>query len=120
MKIRIRIIILKDGVVNEEKLSENTNGKKMVKKALRNQDVRKEYGRIKRRLEKGVDLKEITKKCPQAKNGIYLIKGDDGRYLFEFKGNDAIDILGIGYRGDTKNMNQFENLMNQMYVKEYR
>ena len=110
-------------VVNEEKLSENTAVKKMVKKALRNQDVKKEYGRIKRRLEERVHPKDITKKCPQVGNGIYLIKGDNGRYLIEFKSDNAIDILGIGYQGDTKNMNQFENLMNQMYdvdIKGYR
>jgi hypothetical protein len=43
-----------------------------------------------------------------------LIKGAHGRYLVEVSVNQ-INVLGIGARGNNKNMQTFRKLMNKMY-----
>jgi hypothetical protein len=97
-----------------EKLDESNAVKKLVKTALKNQDVKNEYGRIKKRLEEGINPVDIGKKSTPVASNKVLIKGDEGRYLVEVSGNQ-VNVLGICARGNRKNVKSFENLMNEMY-----
>ena len=83
--------------------------KKLVKKALNNQDVKKEYNR-----EKGVDPIDIGKKSISLPGNKVLIKAGHGRYLVEVF-QDKVDVLGIGDRGNNGNMEIFQDLMNEIY-----
>ena len=97
-----------------EKLEESNAVKKLVKTALKNQDVKNEYVRIKKRLEEGINPVDIgVRSTPVASNKV-LIKGDEGRYLVEVSGNQ-VNVLGICARGNRKNVKTFESLMNEMY-----
>jgi hypothetical protein len=87
---------------------------KLVKKALNNQDVKKEYHRIQKRIEEGVHPINIGKKYTPVASNKVLMKGDEGRYLVEVSGNQ-VNVLGICARGNKKNVKSFENLMNEMY-----
>jgi len=91
---------------------------RLVKKALTNQDVKQEYARIERRIEKGVHPVDIGKKSTMIRgvrnNGIVWVKGKNSRYVVEvFK--DRVDVLGIGVRGNEKSMQTFQDLMNELY-----
>lgn len=88
--------------------------KKLVKTALGNQKVKQEYEGIKKRINQGVDPIDIGKKSTNLPGNKVLIKGGHGRYLVEIFG-DQVNILGIGARGNNKNMQTFQNLMNEMY-----
>ena len=83
--------------------------KKLVKKALNNQYVKKEYDR-----EKGVDPIDIGKKSISLPGNKVLIKAGHGRYLVEVF-QDKVDLLEIGDRGNNGNMEILQNLMNEMY-----
>jgi hypothetical protein len=97
-----------------EKLDESNAVKKLVKTALKNQNVRNEYVRIKKRLEEGINPVDIGKKSGPVASNKVLIKGDEGRYLVEVSGNQ-VNVLGICARGNRKNIKTFERLMNEMY-----
>ena len=81
---------------------------------MKNQDVKNEYGRIKKRLEEGINPVDIGKKSTPVASYKVLIKGDEGRYLVEVSG-DQIKVLGMYARGNAKNVNSFKTLMNEMY-----
>lgn len=98
----------------EEKFDESNAVKKLVGIALKNQDVKNEYGRIKKRLEEGINPVDIGKKSTPVASNKVLIKGDEGRYLVEVSG-DQIKVLGMCARGNRKNVNSFKTLMNEMY-----
>lgn len=97
-----------------EKLDESNSVKKLTQIALNNQDVKKEYDRIKERLEKGVNPIDIGPNTAAVAKDKVLIKGAHGRYLVEVSENQ-VNILGICYRGNKKNVSRFEKLMNEMY-----
>ena len=98
----------------EEKFDESNAVKKLVRVALKNQDVKNEYERIKKRLEEGLNPVDIgSKSTPVASNKV-LIKGDVGRYLVEVSGGQ-VKVLGMCARGNAKNVNSFKTLMNEMY-----
>lgn len=88
--------------------------KKLVKIALDNQRVRQEYEVIKKRLKEGVNPIDIGKKSTRISSNKVLIKGAHGRYVVEISGNQ-VNVLGIGARGNAKNMNNFRDLMNEKY-----
>ena len=88
--------------------------KKLVKKALNNQDVKKEYDRIKKRIEEGVNPINIGPNTAAVAKDKVLIKEAHGRYLVEVSGNQ-VNVFGICSRGNKKNVNSFERLMNEMY-----
>lgn len=67
--------------------------KKLVGIALKNQDVKNEYDRIKKRLEEGINPIDIGKKSTPVASNKMLIKGDEGRYLVEVS-RDQIKMLG--------------------------
>ena len=98
----------------EEKFDESNAVKKLVGIALKNQDVKNEYDRIKKRLEEGINPVDIGKKSTPVASNKVLIKGDEGRYLVEVSG-DQIKVLGMCARGNKKNVNSFKTLMNEMY-----
>ena len=81
---------------------------------MKNQDVKNEYGRIKNRLEEGINPVEIGKKSTLVASNKVLIKGDEGRYLVEVS-EDQIKVLKMCARGNNKNVNNFKSLMNKMY-----
>jgi len=88
--------------------------KKLVKTALDNQRVKQEYEVIKKRLKEGVNPIDIGKKSTRISSNKVLIKGAHGRYVVEISGNQ-VNVLGIGARGNAKNMNNFRDLMNEKY-----
>jgi hypothetical protein len=90
--------------------------KKLVKTALGNQvpRVKQEYEVIKKRLKEGVNPIDIGKKSTRISSNKVLIKGAHGRYVVEISGNQ-VNVLGIGARGNAKNMNNFRDLMNEKY-----
>ena len=93
---------------------ESNSVKKLVKTALGNQKVKKEYEGIKKRIKEGVDPIDIGKKSTNLAGNKVLIKGTHGRYVVETF-SDQVNVLGIGARGNNKNMQTFEHLMNEMY-----
>ena len=97
-----------------DKFDESNAVKKLVKTALKDQDVKNEYARIKKRLEDGINPIDIGKKSTAVGSNKVLIKGDEGRYLIEVSENQ-VNILGICARGNNKNLLRFKNLMNGMY-----
>jgi len=97
-----------------EKLDEFNAVKKLVETALKNQDVKNEYVRVKKRLEEGINPVNIGKKSAPVASNKVLIKGAEGRYLVEVSGNQ-VNILGICARGNKKNLKTFKSLMNEMY-----
>ena len=97
-----------------EKFDKSNAVKKLVKTALKDQDVKNEYTRIKKRLEEGINPVEIGKKSTPVASNKVLIKGDEGRYLVEIFENQ-VNVLGICARGNTKNVKSFQNLIDRMY-----
>ena len=81
---------------------------------MKNQSVKNEYTRIKKRLEEGINPVDIGKKSTPVASKKVLIKGNKGRYLVEISG-DQVNVFGICDRGNQKNVENFENLMNRMY-----
>ena len=106
---------LDENTLNEinEKFDSNAV-KKLIKTALENQRVEQEYEGIKKRINGGVNPIDIGKKSTNLPGNKVLIKGAHGRYLVEISG-DQVNVLGIGARGNTKNMKTFQKLMNEMY-----
>ena len=88
--------------------------KKLIKTALENQKVKQEYEGIKKRINEGVKPIDIGKKSTNLPGNMVLIKGAHGRYVVEISG-DQVNVLGIGARGNNKNMKTFQKLMNKMY-----
>ena len=78
------------------------------------QDVANEYHRLKERLKEGVDPMDVGSTSAQVGNGKVLIKGREGRYLVEVSDNQ-VNILGVGARGNKKNLLNFRDLMNGKY-----
>ena len=81
---------------------------------MKDQDVKNEYTRIKKRLEEGINPVDIGKKLTAVASNKVLIKGNQGRYLVEVSKNQ-VNVLGICARVNRKNLKNFENLMNGMY-----
>jgi hypothetical protein len=57
---------------------------------------------------------EIGKKSIKLPDNKVLIKAAHGRYVVEVF-EDQVNVLGIGARGNNKNMQTFQNFMNEMY-----
>jgi hypothetical protein len=97
-----------------EKFNQSNAVRKLVKTALKDQGVKSEYNRIKKRLEKGTAPIDIGKKSAAVASNKVLIKGKRGRYLIEVSENQ-VTVLGICCRDNTKNVISFRDLMNKMY-----
>ena len=88
----------------------------LAEKALQNPQVNREYIDILEQLENGINPRDIGRRTSKVGKHIYYIRGSHGRYVIRQIGdNDAIEILGIGSRSNTKNMKKFANLMNKLY-----
>ena len=98
-----------------EKFDKSNAVKKLVKTALKNQNVKNEYTRIIKRLEEGVNPVNIGKKSVPVAKDIVLIKGKHGRYLVKVSGGDKVKVLGMAARGNMKNINRFQTLMKKIY-----
>ena len=98
----------------EEKFNISNAIEDLVATALKNQDVKNEYTRFRKRLEEGVNPVNIGKKFVPVAKDIVLIKGEHGRYLVKVSG-DKVKVLGMAARGNKKNINRFKNLMKKMY-----
>ena len=92
----------------------STSVKRLIDTALRNQDVQREYRTVKKRIQQGVRPIDIGKKSTNLPNNKVLIKGSHGRYVVEVSGKN-INILGIGDRGNRRNMLSLKRLMREMY-----
>jgi len=57
---------------------------------------------------------DINKKSVAVGDNKVLIKGVEGRYVVEVS-DTHVDILGMSYRGDKKNIKTLQNLMNDIY-----
>jgi len=88
--------------------------KKLVKKALNNQDVKKEYDQIKKRIEEGVHPVNLSNKSTYISSTKVLVKKSEGRYIVDVSDTEA-QIVGISSRTNEKSMVKFMNLMNKLY-----
>jgi hypothetical protein len=97
-----------------EKLNKSRAVKDLGEKALENQNVQREYTRIKKPLEEGINPVDRSKESAAVASDKVLIKGKNGRYLVEVVGKQ-VNVLGICDRGNRKNIKTFEKLMNKLY-----
>lgn len=101
-------------IVSEDGLESVTGVKKIAKKAFKNKDVKKEYSRIKKRLEAGVHPLDINKKSTGRGKNIYLLKGGEGRYVVEYLETDdarVVNILGVADRNNQATLDSLEKAM---------
>ena len=67
-------------------------------------------------MEEGANPIDIGKKSIAVGKDKVLIKGKHGRYLIEVSVLEKqVDVLGICYRGNNKEIKRLERLMNKMY-----
>jgi len=99
----------------EEEFNVSNAIEDLVATALKNQNVKNEYTRIRKRLEEGVNPVNIGKKSVPVAKDIVLIKGEHGRYLVKVSGGGKVKVLGMAARGNMKNINRFKTLMKKMY-----
>lgn len=95
------------------------NVQSLVDTALNNQEVKKEFGRIKQRLEDGInpiDIGQRSTNLPSAGNSgnIVLIKASKGRYLVQVIEN-KVNILGIADRSNDQNTQTFKAVILSEY-----
>ena len=97
---------------------------RIVKTALQNDRVKKDYPKIKKRLEDGIHPLDITKKSTGVKCGTpgkknyYIIKIGCARYVVEYivtEDSRVVNILGIGARGNGSNMKSLKNALSKEY-----
>jgi len=97
--------------------NEHKNIKKVAEVAFKNQDVRKDVQRIKKRLEEGVDPINIGKKSTNlpASGNIVLIKVKNTRCIVRDTGGGQFEILGVGARANKFKMKTFAKVMKNVY-----
>lgn len=83
--------------------------RKLVKRALSNQDVKREYNSFIAKLKAGYRPEQIG--GVRTVKNLFLLKGSNARILVEVSEN-KITILGVGYRG---NIDDFKQTMNNQY-----
>lgn len=80
--------------------------------------MRKEYPRIKKRLQDGIHPLDISKKSTGTGKNYFLIKAGNGRYVVEYLETDnsrIVNILGIGDRSNSANMKALKKAMKTYY-----
>ena len=97
-----------------ETFNESKAVKSLAKAALKDQNVKNEYARLKKRLQEGVNPVNMSSKSTAVASDKVLIKLDAGRYLVQVSKNQ-VKILGICPRGNWKKVQTFKRLMNKMY-----
>ena len=66
-------------------------------------------------MQEGVDPLDIGPNTVPVASDKVLIKGRHGRYLVQKVLVDQVNILGVATRGNSKNMNSFESVINNLY-----
>lgn len=98
--------------------------KRITNTALKNNRVKKEYPKIKKRLEDGIHPLDLNKKSTGVKCNIpgkknyYIIKTGSARYVLEYlETNDArvANILGIADRSNGSNLKALKNALEKEY-----
>lgn len=86
-----------------EAFKSNSSFKKVTKRALGNQDVKREYTRILKRIGEGVDTMDIGRSSTDFGDGLTDVRGRHGRYIIK-NHNGVKDVVGIAYRGARNDM----------------
>jgi hypothetical protein len=97
-----------------ESFKSNSSLKKVTKRALGNQDVKREYERIQKRIGEGVDPMDIGRSSTDLGDGLTYIRGRHGRYIIK-NDNGVKDVVGIAYRGSRNDMKTLAKEMNKSY-----
>jgi len=97
-----------------ESFKSNSSLKKVTKRALGNQDVKREYTRILKRIGEGVDPMDIGRSSTDLGDGLTYIRGRHGRYIIK-NDNGVKDVVGIAYRGSRNDMKTLAKEMNKSY-----
>jgi hypothetical protein len=82
--------------------------------ALGNQDVKREYERIRKRIGEGVDPMDIGRDSTDLGDGLTYVRGRHGRYLVK-NDNGVKDVVGIAYRGSRNDMKTLAKEINKSY-----
>ena len=101
-------------IVSEDGLKSVTAVKNTAKKSFKNNDVKNEYSRFKKRLEAGIHPLDINKKSTGRGKNIYLLKGSEGRYVVEYLATDdvrVVNILGVADRNNQATLDSLEKAM---------
>ena len=97
-----------------ESFKYNSSLKKVTKRALGNQDVKREYERIQKRIGEGVDPMDIGRGSTDLGDGLTYVRGRHGRYIVK-NDNGVKDVVGIAYRGSRNDMKTLAKEMNKLY-----
>lgn len=97
-----------------ESFKSNSSLEKVTKRALENQDVKREYTRILKRIGEGVDPMDIGRSSTDLGNNLTYGRGRHGRYIVK-NDNGVKDIVGIAYRGARNDMKTLAKEMNKLY-----
>jgi len=97
-----------------ESFNSNSSLKKVTKQALGNQDVKREYTSILKRIGEGVDPMDIGGSSTDLGDGLTYVRGRHGRYIIK-NDNGVKDIVGIAYRGSRNDMKTLAKEMNKSY-----
>ena len=81
---------------------------------LGNQDVKREYKRILKRIGEGVDPMDIGRRSTDLGDGLTYVRGRHGRYIIK-NDNGVKDVVGIAYRGSRNDMKTLAKEMNESY-----
>jgi hypothetical protein len=97
-----------------ESFKSNSSLKKVTKRALRNQHVKREYTRMLKRIGEGVDPMDIGQNSTNLGGGLVYVRGRHGRYTIKTN-NGVKDVVGIAYRGSRNDMKTLAKEMKKSY-----
>lgn len=92
----------------------NSSLKKVTKRALENQDVKREYTRILKRMGEGVEPMDIGQSSTDLGDGLTYVRGRHARYIIK-NDNGVKDVVGIAYRGSRNDMKTLAKEVNKLY-----
>ena len=97
-----------------ESFKSNSSLKKVTKQALKNQDVKREYKRILKRIDEGVDPMDIGRSSTDLGDGLPYVRGRHGNYIIKNE-NGIKDVAGITYRRSRNDMKTLAKEINKSY-----
>lgn len=97
-----------------ESFKSDSSLKKVNKRVLGNQDVKREYRRSLKRIGEGVDLVDIGRSSTDLGDRLMYVLGRHGHYIIK-NDNGVKDIVGITYRGSRNDMKTLAKEMNKLY-----
>lgn len=98
----------------KESFRSHNSLRKASERALRNQDLKNEYTRIKQRVSEGVDPMKIGRGATDLGENLTYVRGRHGRYIIK-DSNGVKDFVGIAYRGSKNDMRTLATAMNNIY-----